>query len=127
MSSGLVERVKYSISVEMEVPSCESMRYLPDSLIVRFDKKKEYTEQIVSSSKVMDDKIGSDPKLRLFIEIFRALAGDDMYDVKKENLVEELINTNKFGASEQEVISYVKEAQQNGFILERRTDVYALA
>lgn len=38
------ERVKYSISIEMEVPSYKSTRYLPDSWVVRFEKGKEQTE-----------------------------------------------------------------------------------
>jgi hypothetical protein len=39
--SEISERVKYSISIEMEVPSYESTSYLPDSLVVRFDKKED--------------------------------------------------------------------------------------
>ena len=42
--SEIGERVKYSISIEMEVPSYESTRYLPDSLVVRFDKMKIRTQ-----------------------------------------------------------------------------------
>ena len=117
-------KVKYSISIEMEIPSYESTRYLPDSLVVRFDKKKEYTEgeviqkhseEIVRiGDKILIDNFGSDRKLRLFIDIFRALAGDDRYDVKKDNLIDELVNTGKF--REQEALVYIKKAQQNGLI-----------
>ena len=103
----------------MEVPRYESTRYLPNSLVVRFDKKKEYTEgeviqkhseEIVRiGDKVLIDIIGSDRKLRLFIDIFRAFAGDDTYDVKKDNLIDELVNTGKF--TEQEALVYIKKAQ----------------
>jgi hypothetical protein len=46
------ERVKYSISIEMEVPGYESTRYLPDSLVLRFDKKKEQTAGTNSPSRL---------------------------------------------------------------------------
>lgn len=107
------EKVKYSISIEMEVPSYESTRYLPDSLVVRFAKDKP------------TNKIETDHKLRLFIEVFHALAGIEMYDVKKENLIHELVLTGKF--TEQEVLNYIKKAQQNGLVFERKTDMYSLA
>jgi len=88
------ERVRYSISIEMEVPSCESARYLRDSLVVRFDKKKEHTEEVFQKHSEQAVRIGdktlddiSDPKLRLFIEVFRALSGENRDDVKKENLI----------------------------------------
>jgi hypothetical protein len=45
------------------------------------------------------------------------------YDIKKENLIEELINTGRF--TEQDVIEYIKKAQQNGLIFERKVDAYA--
>jgi hypothetical protein len=124
------ERVRYSISIEMEVPSCESARYLRDSLVVRFDKKKEHTEEVFQKHSEQAVRIGdktlddiSDPKLRLFIEVFRALSGENRDDVKKENLIEELVITGRF--TEQDVIEYIKKAQQNGLIFERKLDMYA--
>ena len=118
----------------MEVPSYESTRYLPNSLVVRFDKRKEYTEEVIQKhseeivrigDKVLIDIIGSDRKLRLFIDIFRALAGDDRYDVKKDNLIDELVNTGKF--TEQEALVYIKKAQQDGLIFERKEGLYTIA
>ena len=68
-------KVKYSISIEMEIPSYESTRYLPDSLVVRFDKKKEYTEgeviqkhseEIVRiGDKILIDNFGSESKVKV--------------------------------------------------------------
>ena len=133
--SEISERVKYSISIEMEVPSYESTRHLPDSLVVRLDKKKEYTEGEVIQKRseeivrigdnVLIDNFGSDQKLRLFIDIYRALAGDDRYDVKKDNLIDELVNTGKF--TEQEALVYIKKAQQYGLIFERKEGLYTIA
>jgi hypothetical protein len=132
------ERVKYSISIEMEVPSYEFTRYLPDSLVVRFDKKEDrtkregiqgieerYKQLVRVDNKVQNDGVELDKKLKLFIDIFRALAGDDRNDVKKESLVDELINTGKY--TEEEAIAYLKKAQQYGFIFERKVGMYALA
>jgi hypothetical protein len=52
------------------------------------------------------------------MDIFRALTDDNRYDVKKEDLIEELINTGRF--TEQDVIEHIKKAQQNGLIFERK-------
>jgi hypothetical protein len=40
----------YSMSIEMDVPSYESMRYLPDAVVVRFDKKREQTKEVPQPS-----------------------------------------------------------------------------
>lgn len=132
--SEISERVKYSISIEMEFPGYESARYLPDSLVVNFDRKKEqmeakgiqeYSNQLVRhDDKVPTNEVMVDNKLKLFIDIFRALAGDNRDDVKKETLVLELVDTGKF--TEQEAILYIVKAQQYGFIFERRIGTYAL-
>ncbi len=129
------ETVKYSISIEMEVPSYDSTRYLPDSLIVRFDKKKEskskevtkdHFERVVRiDNKALNDKIEPDRKLRLFVDIFHAIATENRYDVKKEIIVQELVNTGHF--TEEEASAYIKKAQNGGFIFERKMGVYALA
>jgi len=123
------ERVKYSISIEMEVPSYESALYLPDSLVVRFDKKNEITKEVRQSSEQLlrIDKDGSknetDARLGLFMDVFRALADDNKYDVEKESLIDELILTGRF--TEQDVVEHIKKAQQNGLIFERKVNTYA--
>lgn len=48
-----------------------------------------------------------------------------MYDIEKENLIKELVDTGKF--TELDTLEYVKEAQRNGLIFERKADTYALA
>jgi len=58
------------------------------------------------------------------MDIFRVLSGENRDDVKKEDLIEELINTGRF--TEQDVIEHIKKAQQNGLIFERKADMYAL-
>lgn len=75
--------------------------------------------------KALNNRIEPNHKLRLFVDIFRAFAGEDRYDVNKKILIDELINTSKF--TEEEAEAYFKRAQQDGFIFERNTDVYALA
>jgi hypothetical protein len=128
------ERVRYSISVPIEVPSYQSTQYLPDSLIVKFDKKQEETKEAIQQhveqpirvdNKISDEKIGLDRKLRLFIDIFNALSGDDKNDIQKKILIEELINTGRF--TEKEALSYIKKAQNGGLIFERRSGEYAAA
>src|ERR671919_809496 len=126
---------KCSISIEIEGTSYESIQYLPDSLVVRFDRKKEQTddegvqkhstESTNTNNKVLNAELKLDRKLKLFIDIFNALAGDDKNDVKKEILIEELVNTSKF--TEDEAIVYVRKAQQCGFIYERKMGMYAIA
>ena len=64
-------------------------------------------------------------KLKLFMEIFSALSGQDKNDVEEKNFINELIKTGKF--SEEEAKIYVKKAMQNGQIYERRSGFYAKA
>jgi replicative DNA helicase Mcm len=64
-------------------------------------------------------------KLKLFIEIFNALAGEDKNDVSERNFIDELINTGKF--SEDEAKTYLRKAMQNGQIFERKAGFYAKA
>jgi replicative DNA helicase Mcm len=64
-------------------------------------------------------------KLKLFMEIFNALSGQDKNDVEEKNFINELIKTGKF--SEEEAKIYIKKAMQNGQIYERRSGFYAKA
>jgi replicative DNA helicase Mcm len=64
-------------------------------------------------------------KLKLFIEVFNALSGEDKNDVSERNFIEELINTGKF--TEDEAKTYLRKAMQNGQIYERKAGFYAKA
>jgi replicative DNA helicase Mcm len=64
-------------------------------------------------------------KLKLFMEIFSALSGQDKNDVEEKNFINELIKSGKF--SEEEAKIYIKKAMQNGQIYERRSGFYAKA
>jgi replicative DNA helicase Mcm len=79
----------------------------------------------MSTNDALHDKVEPDRKLRLFIEVFHALAAGYRDDVKKEALVQELVMTDKF--TEQEALVYIKKAERNGFIFERSADIYALS
>jgi hypothetical protein len=57
-------------------------------------------------------------KLKLFIEIFNAISGDDLKDVKQENFVGELLVTDKF--TKEEIELYIKKAIENGQLYERK-------
>jgi replicative DNA helicase Mcm len=64
-------------------------------------------------------------KLKLFIEVFNALSGEDKNDVSERNFIDELIKTGKF--SEDEAKNYLRKAMQNGQIFERKAGFYAKA
>jgi replicative DNA helicase Mcm len=64
-------------------------------------------------------------KLKIFIEIFNALSGQDRNEVSERNFIEELIRTTKF--TEDEARTYIKKAMQNGQIYERKAGFYAKA
>lgn len=64
-------------------------------------------------------------KLKLFIEVFNALSGEDKNDVSERNFIDELIKTEKF--SEDEAKTYLRKAMQNGQIFERKAGFYAKA
>ena len=53
------------------------------------------------------------------------MAGENRDDVSKETLILELVNTGKY--TEQEALVYIKQAQQYGFIFERKIGMYAIA
>ena len=64
-------------------------------------------------------------KLKIFIEIFNALSGQDRNEVSERNFIEELIRTTKF--TEDEGRTYIKKAMQNGQSYERKAGFYAKA
>lgn len=64
-------------------------------------------------------------KLKLFMEVFNGISGQDKNDVEEKNFINELVKTGKF--SEDEARTYIKKAMQNGQIYERRAGFYAKA
>ena len=64
-------------------------------------------------------------KLKMFMEIFNALSGQDRNDVEEKNFVNELSKTGKF--TEDEARTFIKKAMQNGQIYERKSGFYAKA
>jgi replicative DNA helicase Mcm len=64
-------------------------------------------------------------KLKMFIEIFNALSGQDRNDVEEKNFLSELVKTGKF--TEEEARTFIKKAMQNGQIYERKSGFYAKA
>jgi replicative DNA helicase Mcm len=64
-------------------------------------------------------------KLKLFMEVFNGISGQDKNVVEEKNFINELVKTGKF--SEDEARTYIKKAMQNGQIYERRSGVYAKA
>ena len=64
-------------------------------------------------------------KLKLFMEVFNGISGQDKNDVEEKNFINELVKTGKF--PEDEARTYIKKAMQNGQIYERRSGFYAKA
>lgn len=64
-------------------------------------------------------------KLKLFMEVFNGISGQDKNEVEEKNFINELVKTGKF--SEDEARTYIKKAMQNGQIYERRSGFYAKA
>jgi replicative DNA helicase Mcm len=64
-------------------------------------------------------------KLKLFMEVFNGISGQDKNDVEEKNFINELVKTGKF--SEDEARTYIKKAMQNGQIYERTSGFYAKA
>jgi hypothetical protein len=123
---------KYYVGVE--IPSHESTRYLPNSLVVRFDKDQEHLEgksiqghtrkSADKGEKTLYDMIKQDRKLKLFMDIFYVLAGEDNDAVNIENLILELVNTCKF--TEQEAHTYIAKAQSGDLISERSKGIFVV-
>jgi replicative DNA helicase Mcm len=64
-------------------------------------------------------------KLKLFMEIFYALSGQDKNDVEEKHFINELTQTGRF--SEDDAKNFLNKAMQNGQIYERRSGFYAKA
>jgi replicative DNA helicase Mcm len=64
-------------------------------------------------------------KLKIFMEIFNALSGQDRNDVSENNFISELVKTGKF--TEDDARIYIRKAMQNGQIYERKSGFYAKA
>ena len=64
-------------------------------------------------------------KLKIFMEVFNALSGQDKNDVEEKNFTNELAKTGKF--TEEEARTFIKKAMQNGQIYERKPGFYAKA
>jgi hypothetical protein len=64
-------------------------------------------------------------RLRLFMETFNAIAGDERNDVSVIGLMNELCKTGKF--TESEANAYIIKAMQNGQIYQRKEGVLAKA
>ena len=64
-------------------------------------------------------------KLKVFMEVFNALSGQDKNDVEEKNFINELAKTGKF--TEEEARTFIKKAMQNGQIYERKSGFYAKA
>ena len=64
-------------------------------------------------------------KLKLFMDIFTSLAGQDKNDVEEKNFIQELIQSGKF--TEDDAKNYLNKAMQNGQIYERKAGYYSKA
>jgi replicative DNA helicase Mcm len=64
-------------------------------------------------------------KLKVFMEVFNGLSGQDKNDVEERNFINELAKTGKF--TEEEARTFIKKAMQNGQIYERKSGFYAKA
>ena len=64
-------------------------------------------------------------KLKLFMEIFNALSGQDKNDVEEKSFIQELTQTGRF--SEDDAKNFINKAMQNGQIYERKSGYYAKA
>jgi replicative DNA helicase Mcm len=62
-------------------------------------------------------------KLKLFIEIFNALTGEERNDVTEKDFIDELLNTGKFSGDEAR--SYLGKAIENGQLFEKTDGILA--
>ena len=74
---------------------------------------------------MLGDKIKPVGKLDYLLRYLMRLQVKIVYEIKKEILIQELVNTGKF--TEQETLVCIKLAQQYGFIFERKIGMYTLA
>lgn len=92
---------------------------------MKITKELEVQQPVIELGELHGKPNSEVTKLKLFIEIFNVLAGEDKNDVSERNFIEELLNTRKF--SEDETKTYLRKAMQNGLIFERKAGWYAKA
>lgn len=81
--------------------------------------------QCKHNTSILDKPHSEVSKLRLFMETFKALSGEERNDVEKLYFIKALTNTEKF--TEKEALEFIDKAMRNGQIYERKTGVYAKA
>lgn len=64
-------------------------------------------------------------KLKLFMEVFNALSGQDKNDVEEKSFIQELTQTGRF--TEDDAKTFINKAMSNGQIYERKAGYYAKA
>lgn len=64
-------------------------------------------------------------KLKLFMEVFNALSGQDKNDVEEKSFIQELTQTGRF--TEDDAKTFINKAMANGQIYERKAGYYAKA
>lgn len=64
-------------------------------------------------------------KLKLFMDIFNDLSGEQKEDVEEKIFIHELFKTGKFSGDD--VKNFINKSMQNGQIYERRSGYYAKA
>jgi replicative DNA helicase Mcm len=64
-------------------------------------------------------------KLKLFMEIFSSISGEEKNDVEENVFIGELIKTAKF--TDSDARSYIKKAMSDGQIYERKPGFYSKA
>jgi replicative DNA helicase Mcm len=64
-------------------------------------------------------------KLKIFMDVFNGLSGQDKNDVEEKNFIKELIETGRF--SKDDIGNFLNKAMKNGQIYERRSGFYAKA
>lgn len=64
-------------------------------------------------------------KLKLFMEVFNALSGQDKNDVEEKSFIQELTQTGRF--TEDDAKTFINKAMTNGQIYERKAGYYAKA
>lgn len=64
-------------------------------------------------------------KLKLFMEVFNALSGQDKNDVEEKSFIQELTQTGRF--TDDDAKNFINKAMQNGQIYERKAGYYAKA
>lgn len=95
-----------------------------ETLVTRIHELEGLIQRYENNYRVIPGRPHSEvTRLKMFMEIFNALSGQDRNDIEEKNFINELVKTGRF--SEVAAREFIHKAMLNGQIYEKKEGFYA--